>query len=81
MADPPGHGEGGWTSGGWGNFIINSLLKSLEGLVEGGGHGHHPLLLRTRKGSYLVTNLSFLELEGQTPRVSFAQFSNNVNSY
>ena len=50
--------EGGWTSRGWGNFIINSLLlgrfgglvmENVEGLVEGGGHGHHPLFLKTRR--------------------------------
>ena len=57
-ADPPSHGEGGWTSRRWGSFIINSLLvgslgglvvENVEGLVEGGGHAHHPLLLRTRR--------------------------------
>ena len=44
---------------GAGSFIINNLLmcrfgglvrENVEGLVEGGGHGHHPLLLRTRMG-------------------------------
>ena len=57
-ADPPSHGDGGWTSIEWGSCITNSLLmgrfgglivENVEGLVEGGGHGHHPLLLRTRR--------------------------------
>ena len=57
-ADLPSHGEGGWTSRGWGSFIINSLLmgrfgglvmETLEGLLEGGGHDHHPLLHRTSR--------------------------------
>ena len=57
-ADLPSHGEGGWTSRGWGSFILNSLLlgrfgglvmENVEGLVEGGGHGHHPLFLKTRR--------------------------------
>ena len=57
-ADLPSHGEGGWTSRGWVSFIINSLLmgrfgglvmENVEGLVEGGGHGHHPLLHRTSR--------------------------------
>ena len=59
-ADPPSHGEGGWTSIGWGDFITNSLLmgrfgglvmENVEGLVEGGGHGHHPLLHRTSRAT------------------------------
>ena len=49
---------GGWTGRGRVSFIINSLLmarfgglvvENLEGLVEGGGHGHHPLLDRTSR--------------------------------
>ena len=57
-ADLPSHGEGGWTSRGWGSFIINSLLlgrfgglvmENVEGLIGGGGHVRHPFLLRIRK--------------------------------
>ena len=57
-SDPPSHGQGGGSSRGWGNFIINSFLMgrfgglvmdTVEGLVEGGGHGHHPLRLRTTR--------------------------------
>ena len=57
-ADPPSHADGGWTSIGWSSFITNSLLmgrfgglvmENVEGLVEGGGHGHHPLLHRTSR--------------------------------
>ena len=56
--DLPSHGEGGWTSRGWGSFNLNSLpmgrfgglvMENVEGLEESGGHGHHPLLLRTGK--------------------------------
>ena len=64
-ADLPSHGEGGWTSRGWVSFILNRLLmgrfgglvmENLEGLVEGGGHGHHPLLLRTRRANLLFSS-------------------------
>ena len=57
-ADLPSHGEGGWTSRGWVSFSINSLLvgrfgglvmENVEGLVKGGGHGHHPLLHRVSR--------------------------------
>ena len=57
-ADLPSHGEGGWTSIGWGSFVTNSLLmgrfgglvmENVEGLVGGGGHGHHPPLHRTSR--------------------------------
>ena len=57
-ADPPCHGEGGWTSRGWGSFSMQSILmgrfgglvmENVEGLVEGGGHVHHPLLPRTKR--------------------------------
>ena len=61
-ADLPSRGEGGWTRRGWVSFIINSLLmarfgglvmENLEGLVEGGGHDHHPLLHRTSRADPL----------------------------
>ena len=64
-ADLPRHGEGRWTSRGWGRFIINSLrlgrfgglvMENVERLVEGGGHGHHPLLFRTRKANLLFSS-------------------------
>ena len=57
-AELPSHGEGGWAIRGWCSFIIHSLpmgrfsrlvVENVEGLVEGGGHGHHPLLLRIGK--------------------------------
>ena len=59
-ADLPSYGEGGWTSRGWGSFITRRLLmgrfgglvmENVEGLIEGAGNGHHPLLHRTSRAT------------------------------
>jgi len=52
-ADPPSHGEGvGLVEGGAVLLLtasewVGPVMENVEGLVEGGGHGHHPLLHRT----------------------------------
>ena len=62
-ADLPSYGERGWTSRGWGSFLTRRLLmgrfgglvmENVEGLVEGAGNGHHPLLHRTSRADPLV---------------------------
>ena len=39
-------------------------MESVEGLVEGGGHSHHPLFLRTRTADPLVMGKVVRPVEG-----------------
>ena len=62
-ADPPSHGEGvGLVEGGAVLLLLTAsewvglVMENVEGLVEGGGHGHHPLLLRTRRANILFSS-------------------------
>ena len=54
-ADTTSHGEGvGLVEGGAVLLLTASqwvglVMENVEGLVEGCGHGHHPLLIRTRR--------------------------------
>ena len=59
---PPSHGEGvGLVEGGAVLLLtasewVGPVMENVEGLVEGGGHGHHPLLLRTRRANLLFSS-------------------------